>query len=172
MPRQSRPLTPAETQLARSVFRHGLDYPRIRLRRSAWWLPRHTAIAPFGHIHFPAQHFRPDFAECPQPERAWLIHELAHVWQHQNGFPVWLGGTLLALRGGYLKNRAYRLPDLAGIPHFSRLNMEQQAEIFALYYRAALCREPALAPLLPQLHRLLHPFFHNPANPHLLPCRL
>lgn len=170
MPRHSRPLTPAETRLARSVFGNGLDYSRIRLRFGTWWLPPlGVAVAPFGHIHFPACKLCPDFSARPQPERAWLIHELAHVWQHQNGFPVWLGGLLTALRGGYLKQRAYRLPHLAAVPHLSRLNMEQQAEIFALYYRAAHCREPAIAPLLPHLQRLLHPFFQNPASRTLRP---
>ena len=106
MPPCSRPLPPAETKLARSVFGSGLRYERIRLHGGAWWLPtRNIAIAPFGHVYFPANRFCPDFAQRPLIERAWLVHELTHVWQHQNGFPVWLGGSLLALRLGYLKNR-------------------------------------------------------------------
>ena len=105
MPLRSRPLTPAETKLARSVFGSGLRYERIRLHSGAWWLPtRNIAVAPFGHVYFPANRFCPDFAQRPLIERAWLVHELTHVWQHQNGFPVWFGGSLLALRLGYLKN--------------------------------------------------------------------
>ena len=104
MPPRSRPLTPAETKLARSVFGSGLRYERICLHGGAWWLPtRNIAVAPFGHVYFPANRFCPDFAQRPLIERAWLVHELTHVWQHQNGFPVWFGGSLLALRLGYLK---------------------------------------------------------------------
>jgi len=155
MPPRFRPLTPAETKLARSVFGSGLHYERICLHGGAWWLPtRNIAIAPFGHVYFPANRFCPDFAKRPLIERAWLVHELTHVWQHQNGFPVWLGGSLLALRLGYLKNRAYRLPMLDTVPHLNRLNMEQQAEIFALYYRAALCCDPAATPSLPPPPRM------------------
>ncbi|OAM35905.1 hypothetical protein [Eikenella sp. NML120348] len=47
MPPRSRPLTPAETKLARSVFGSGLRYERIRLHGGAWWLlTRNIAIAP------------------------------------------------------------------------------------------------------------------------------
>ena len=170
MPPRSRPLTPAETKLARSVFGSGLRYERIRLHGGAWWLlTRNIASAPFGHVYFPANRFCPDFAKRPLIERAWLVHELTHVWQHQNGFPVWLGGSLQALRLGYLKNRAYRLPMLDTVPHLNRLNMEQQAEIFALYYRAAICHDPAATPYLPQLQRLLQPFFANPKSRELWP---
>lgn len=166
----SRCLTAAETDLARSVFGCGLDYERIRLHFGTWWLPNNgVAMAPFGRIHFPAAARCTDFAACPLSCRTWLVHELAHVWQYQNGFPVWLGGGLLALSGGYLKRRAYRLPDLAAVPHFSRLNMEGQAEMFALYYRAAVCGETEYAAFLPQLHRLLQPFFDNPTDRRLLP---
>ncbi|WP_225747494.1 hypothetical protein [Eikenella sp. Marseille-P7795] len=163
------PLTPAETRLAAACSATGWTTPASACasapggcRPSAWPLP----LRPHP---LPRLQTLPRFLRPPQPERARLIHELAHVWQHQNGFPVWLGGLLTALRGGYLKQRAYRLPHLAAVPHLSRLNMEQQAEIFALYYRAAHCREPAIAPLLPHLQRLLHPFFQNPASRTLRP---
>ena len=55
------------------------------------------------------------------------------------------------------------------VPHLNRLNMEQQAEIFALYYRAAICHDPAATPYLPQLQRLLQPFFANPKSRELWP---
>ena len=78
--------------------------------------------------------------------------------------------NLTALRPkGYLKNRAYRLPMLDTVPHLNHLNMEQQAEIFALYYRAAICHDPAATPYLPQLQRLLQPFFANPRSRELWP---
>ena len=82
---------------------------------------------------------------------------------------MWLGGSLQALRLGYLKNRAYRLPMLDTVPHLNRFNMEQQAEIFALYYRAAICHDTAATLYLPQLQRLLQPFFANPKRRELWP---
>jgi len=164
----SRPLTPAETKLARSVFGSGLRYERIRLHGGAWWLPtRNIAIAPFGHVYFPANRFCPDFAKRPLIERAWLVHELTHVWQHQNGFPVWLGGSLQALRLGYLKNRAYRLPMLDTVLHFNRLNMEQQAQMIADYF-CPITDGAADT----DLARVLRRFLHDPADSSLLPQRI
>lgn len=170
MPACSRPLTAAETAAARLIYGDGLDYARIRLHFGSWWLPdRHTAMAPAGHIHFPARCSCADFTAQTPALRGWLMHELAHVWQYQNGFPVWLGGLKIALSGGYLKRRAYRLPPLAGVPDFGSLNMEQQAEVLSGFYLAFHCRDPQHLSQLPHYQRLLRPFFAHPFDCALLP---
>ncbi len=171
MPAIRRPLTANETALARRLYGHGLDYRCIRLCSGTWWLPRNgVAMAPCGHIHFPATAFCSDFASQGPAAQAWLIHELAHVWQHQNGFPVWLGGLRIALSGGYLNARAYRLPDLATVPHFSRLNMEQQADLLRNCFLALHHHDPRHQNQLPHYRRLLRPFFANPQDHRLLPA--
>lgn len=170
MPAHRRPLTPAETELARSIYGNGLDYARIRLCGGTWWLPRNgVAMAPCGHVHFPANAFCADFSRQNPAVQAWLIHELAHVWQHQNGFPVWLGGLKITLLGGYLNQRAYRLPDLARVPRFSRLNMEQQADLLRHFFLAHRHRDPRYQAQLPHYRRLLRPFFRHPRDHRLLP---
>lgn len=49
----SRPLTPGETALARSVFRDAIDYARVRIHNRKWafFQPRHVTMAPLGAIH-------------------------------------------------------------------------------------------------------------------------
>jgi hypothetical protein len=51
---ESRPLTPGEIALARSVFGDAIDYAGVRLFKGKWWPfhPRNAAMAPMGNIYF------------------------------------------------------------------------------------------------------------------------
>ena len=72
----------------------------------------------------------------PDSER-WFIHEMAHVWQYQLGYPVMLEGAALhateALRG----TNPYRYT-LAPGRRICAFNMEQQANILADYHSLAV----------------------------------
>jgi len=85
----SRPLTPGETALARTVFGNAIDYARVRIHRRKWafFQPRHIVMAPMGHIHFHPEgsRYRDDFAAADLQSQALFIHEMVHVWQHQRG---------------------------------------------------------------------------------------
>ncbi|QNE30582.1 vgr related protein [Sphingomonas sp. NBWT7] len=89
VPLQSRPLTDAEEVIARGMFGEALDYSVIQIFRRKWafFQPRKVTMAPRGNIHF-----HPDgdaYCDCfASNSRHWqghLIHELVHVWQHQQG---------------------------------------------------------------------------------------
>ncbi len=87
--RQSRPLTPAETALAASVFGDAIDCASVEVRNRKWifFQPRRTTMAPLGHIHFHPGGglYREDFGQAPLDAQGLFIHEMAHVWQHQKG---------------------------------------------------------------------------------------
>ena len=51
-----------------------------------------VAVSPNGCIYFPKQSCPADFALADRSYRIWLIHELTHVWQYQQGFRTWLAG--------------------------------------------------------------------------------
>lgn len=119
-----RPLTPGERGLARGVFDDALVLDRIRIGQAP--------LGPFAvtlgrRILFP----RPvptDFAAEPLERRAWLVHELVHVWQFQTG-PLWTLGswTRVVVGGGYgrgLPGYAYSHPF-----DWTTLNLEQQARV-------------------------------------------
>ncbi len=118
-----RPLTPGEVALARSVFGDTIDYgrPRIHNRKWAFFQPRRTTMAPLGHVHFnPASGlYRDDFAEAPLALQGLFVHELVHVWQHQQGL------FLPVRRHPFCR---YRYALVPGRP-FHRYGIEQQAEI-------------------------------------------
>ena len=121
----SRPLTPGEIALARSMFGDAIDYRRLRLYRRKWWPfhPKGAAMAPTGNIHFHPERggWSEDFSSEPLSLQGFFIHELTHVWQAQAR-----GRLYLPLRRHPFCRYRYRLAP--GKP-FNAYNPEQQAEI-------------------------------------------
>ena len=87
-----RPLTQGEVRIARSIFGSTLILDSIRLHRAKWWpfQPRNVVMAPAGAIWFHpgGSLWRDDFSIAPTSLQALFVHELTHLWQHQNG--LWL----------------------------------------------------------------------------------
>ena len=170
MRQQHRSLTEAEIGLARTVFADAIDYARVRICTGAWWLRGETAVAPNGHIYFPRSAWQADFAQASAGAQMWLIHELTHVWQHQLGYSVARAGVALFLRGGYRARRAYDYGfGCDQMPDFASLNMEQQADMLAHYYAAAVLGLPKYQAQLPLLQAALKDFLRYPTWLALLP---
>jgi hypothetical protein len=138
-----RPLTPGETELARSVFGTAIDYAQVRLARHKWafFQPRDTVMAPRGCIHFhpKGSSWRDDFAACALHDQGLFIHEMTHVWQHQKGIYLPLARHPWCRYDYALK---------PGQP-LARYGIEQQGEIvrhaFLLRRGAKIPGAPALA---------------------------
>ena len=124
----SRTLTSGEQFYALEIFGAAIDYKIVRIHntRAYFFQPADTAITPDGEIYFPPASYKPDFSSN-MSDATWLIHELAHVWQHQQGMWVRTRGML---------NRTYEYGDL-GTNKRSFLNygIEQQASIVGDYFR-------------------------------------
>ena len=146
----SRPLTPGEIELARSIFGDAIDYGRVRIFRRKWWpfQPRSVAMAPTGNIHFHPHSdlWSEDFAQEPLHRQGLFVHELTHVWQTQTR-----GRFYLPLMRHPFCRYAYALePGL----EFEDYGLEQQAEIVRHRFLADRGRAPPLCPprtLLPFL---------------------
>lgn len=121
--KSGRPLTPAERKLAQSVFKDALDYDRIRIHNRKWWWfqPRMITMAPDGHLWFNPKGtlFCDDFCDRDLAMQGLFIHELVHVWQHQQG--IFLP----------LKRHPFSRYDYSLKPGWKleRYGIEQQAEI-------------------------------------------
>jgi type VI secretion system secreted protein VgrG len=141
----SRPLTPGEIAMARSVFGDEIDYARVRVHRGGCSLVvlggQPGATAPDGNIYFSPGSYHEDFSLEDVGLRIFFIHEMTHVWQHQQGrnLPLEYLVTLWKLRGDY--NAAYEMPSL-DCP-FENSNLEQQAMAMGdfYYYKAVLTDE-------------------------------
>lgn len=120
---KSRPLSFGERQMAISVFGDALKLDDIRLK-TAWWVIQGYAISPNGHVYFHPKDFCEDFSSQNLMKRAWLIHELVHVWQVQQGIRVFWRAIL---------SRRYRYRWIQG-KAFLRYGIEQQARMVEDFY--------------------------------------
>lgn len=138
----SRPLARGERELVGEVFGDRIDCGLVRVLREkfAFFQPVNVTMAPDGNIWFhPAGHLArsplaEDFSKGSLDVRAHFIHEMTHVWQHQQGIDPILGKVLMFFRHGAMGGYNYEL-----IPEkpFTAYNIEQQACIVADVYSAA-----------------------------------
>lgn len=128
MPAVSRGMTSGEIGVASQIFGTALDYKKVIVHNSKayFFQPGNTAITPNGEVYFPEASYKSDFSANPS-YAAWLIHELTHAWQHQQGMWVRTRGAL---------NRNYKYGDLDKANRsFLSYGIEQQASIVGDYFR-------------------------------------
>ena len=120
---QSRLLTTGEIALARSVFGDSINLDEVQLK-TAWWVLKHYAVSPNGHIYFNQADWIIDFSDAPLSKKSWLIHELTHVWQLQQGLKV-VRGALIDRRYDYVLKTG---------KSFFNYGIEQQARMVQDYF--------------------------------------
>lgn len=122
-PQQVRKLNAAEIALARTVFGAQINLDNVQLK-TAWWVLKNYAVSPNGNIYFHRDNWITDFTQESLSKQGWLIHELTHVWQLQQGLKV--------VRGA-LMNRRYQYELVTGKPFFD-YGIEQQARMVQDYF--------------------------------------
>ena len=156
----SRRLHDWEMRAAQTVFADGIDYNRVRVHEGAVWtntlddwsrrlrslsprpVKQHNAVALGFHCFFPVKHIHPvaQVRDVNASSMAWMLHELAHVWQFQHmGWRYLLFALAAHLREG---GRVYDFGGEAGLRSCRRkgwklqsFNLEQQASILEHAYR-------------------------------------
>jgi hypothetical protein len=130
-PSVDRGLTPEEIDIARSVFGGALTTRNIRVTDDSPLPP--NAVAFPNHIRFP-----PGALDGPMDlhRKAWLVHELTHIWQYQQGHTV----PELALDAAkrdydYGGEQALRKAIIDG-KRLGDFNFEEQGDILRDYYYA------------------------------------
>lgn len=140
-----RPLTPAERVLVAGVFGTAIDLDVVTVRRRKWWMlqPWWITMAPDGHIwcHPNGHSWCACYASAGLGMQAHFIHEMTHVWQHQQGVD-------LVLRRPPFARYGYAVVPGRG---FGAYGIEQQACIVADAFlaRARGVADGALEALLP-----------------------
>lgn len=124
-PITSRNLTEGEKAIATSVFGHHLDVSNIKLCTHRFVLKGY-AISPNGNIYFHKDGLPNDFSELGLSSRSWLVHELTHVWQIQQGLKV-VRHALIDRRYSYALKKG---------KDFFKYGIEQQAQMVQDYYIA------------------------------------
>ena len=140
--KDTRPLTPGEIELARSVFGDAIAYAQVRLIRRKWWWfqPRGIVMAPTGNIHFHPRspHWSEDFSKEPLHRQGLFIHEMTHVWQAQTRGRYYLP----LMRHPFCRYSYDIVPGRA----FDWYGLEQQAEIVRHRFLASRGGNPKLCP--------------------------
>lgn len=103
------------------MFGAALDPLRVRILPVPLW--NRPFVAGPGLIVWPAARLPPDFGAAPLAVQGTFVHELAHVWQAQNGVRL----LLAKLKAG--DSAAAYAYDLTRSPDFRTLNIEQQAMV-------------------------------------------
>lgn len=124
----SRALTPAEINLCQTVFGQAIDYGAVTVFNRKWWLfqSRRVTMAPDGNLWFHPESnlFCEDFCGSSSNIQSLFIHEMVHVWQHQQG-------VFLPLARHPFCRYDY---ELQPGKNFAAYGIEQQAEIVSHYF--------------------------------------
>ncbi len=145
----TRALTTGEVDLVRSVFGMDIDVSRVSIRRKRWFpfQPKSVVMAPLGHIHFhpKGSQYCDDFSHAGLVLQGLFIHEMVHVWQHQQGI-------FLPLRRLPFSRYSYSLKPGWKLKQYG---IEQQAEIVRHWFMLSRGREVPGAPPIEQYAGIL-----------------
>lgn len=140
---KQRPLTSGEIQLAQSVFSTHLDLTDIHIIAHRF-IFKGYAMSPNGHIYFNEADWIDDFSKESLSKQSWLIHELVHVWQLQQGIKV-VRKAIIDRRYDYVIKQGKA---------FLHYGVEQQAQMVQDYFiksqQGQACQD--LAVCIPFIH--------------------
>jgi hypothetical protein len=124
-----RVLTLGETMMLQSVFGTGINYPSVRVHNHKYifFQPDDTAMTPNGQIYFPSAHYLADFSTASLGDRAWFVHEGAHLYQYYG-----LGWNLI-MRAPFDRGYDYTLDSKK--TGLSEYGLEQMGDIAQDYFR-------------------------------------
>ena len=130
----NRRLTIGEKAMVKEVFGDAINPKIVRIHNSKYLpgQPDNTVITPNGHLYYPANLFREDFSKASPADKHLFIHEMAHVWQRQNGTSVtWMGLQEQISKSTTFDPYSYTL---STEKKFGSYGLEQQASMIADYY--------------------------------------
>lgn len=122
-----RALTSGEIALFKSVFSGTITYPSVLVHnyKYIFFQPDDTAMTPNGEIYFPPERYKADFSASTLSDRAWIVHEAAHLYQYYS--LKWN----VKVRGIVDRNYDYKLDPAK---KFQDYGLEEQGDIAQDYY--------------------------------------
>lgn len=149
-----RKLTPDEIEAAHSIFGESINYDSVRFihRPHALMKLFTDAIAPNGHVYIYAPDaWAEDYTKSTKRHRRGYMHEMTHIWQHQQGVNLFAKGLASTLANIFNFEKAYHY-SFDNDRAFEDYEIEQQAQIIQDYSdnRMKLVEDPKnKAPLCP-----------------------
>ena len=134
----SRDLTQGEKDLAKEIFKNSIQYSKVKIHddKYIFFQPDNSGMTPNGEIYVDGIYSADYSGESPQLQ-AFFIHEMTHVWQHQNGVLTAgvIGSAILEIignAGDYDSAYPYVLDASKDLTDYG---LEQQASIIEDYFR-------------------------------------
>lgn len=123
-----RSLTQGEIALLKSVYSNTITYASVKVHnyKAYFFQPDDVAMTPDGEIYFPDKHYKQDFSASTISDKAWFVHEGAHLYQFYS--LKWN----IKLRG--IVDRDYNYTLVKG-KKFQDYGLEQQGDIAEEYYK-------------------------------------
>lgn len=124
----TRDLTAGEIAMLESVFAKTITYSKVKVHnyKAYFFQPDDTAMTPDGEIYFPPAHYLADFSTASLSDRAWFVHEGAHLYQYYS--LKWN----IKVRGIVDRDYDYTLDPAK---KFQDYGLEQQGDIARDYYK-------------------------------------
>lgn len=177
-----RSLTAGEITLAQSMFQDAIAYRLVSIHdeKYVFLQPANSGMTPNGRIYVDGVYSVDYSTESPQ-QQAFFIHEMTHVWQHQNKILAIgvIGSAILEIirrLGDYDSAYPYLLDSSKDLTDY---NLEQQAAIVEDYFRLtklgllprraqflyspASALHPSGAPTRQLYETVLHKFLRDPS---------
>jgi hypothetical protein len=150
-----RPLTDHEVAAGRRVYGETIPWARVRVYQGSYVARLATRLSgkPTAVVTMRVIHAPPPFDTTSTNGKAWLVHELMHVWQGQHTGPSSMARALVGQA-----SRGYDYGGVDGLLSaadrgLAAFNPEQQADIMREYYRR-LVSGGALGPFLPYVREV------------------
>lgn len=135
----SRKLTAGEIEIAGEIYGESIRYDAVKIHDGKLFFgqPDNSGMTPLGEIHAHGNVYHADYTNEHPEMQSFFIHEMGHVWQHQNGILNVIWSALLAqITHGFNYGRAY--PYLLETDKtLTDYNLEQQASMLEDYFRVA-----------------------------------
>lgn len=165
-----RHLTTGEIDMLKNIFANSIKYDIVKIYKDRYipFQNKNIALSPNGNIYFDEQHHQDDFSISSNAHKMWFVHEMTHVWQHQNGFKLIRNALKLSLKGQYKNKSAYCYDYECKLYEFCSLNFEQQATIIEHYFGAKYLKIKKYTDILDYLESVLCDFLKNPKDKNLI----
>jgi len=137
-----RKLTQNEIILAKKIFKESIKYIDVSIHHEkfAFFQPDNSGMTPNGDIYIDGSIKIMDYGHAivSALDKAFFIHEMAHVWQKQNGVlnPI-ISAVANSIRHGFFYENSYKY-FLEKNKDFLEYRMEQQAQIIEDYTRITM----------------------------------
>jgi hypothetical protein len=132
-----RNLTAGEERIAQEIYGSSINYSRVKIHNGKYFRgqPDNSGMTPRGEIYAAGAAYDDDYSRENAETQGFFIHEMAHVWQHQNGIlHVVLSAVLEQIQHDFDYEKAYPYM-LDANKTLTDYDIEQQASILEDYFR-------------------------------------